>query len=52
MDAENLQTELARLLTLQLKARQNEIFGGLSNAEQAEYESRAERIRELEGGVR
>jgi hypothetical protein len=40
-----------RLLKSQLKTRENEVFGGLSYAEQAEYDSRAERIRELEKGA-
>ena len=47
MDEENPQSELAGLLQEQIKARQREVFGGLSHAEKAEYNRRAERIREL-----
>jgi hypothetical protein len=51
MEDETPHDELVRLLTSQLKTRENEVFGGLSYAEQAEYDSRAERIRELEKGA-
>jgi len=42
--------ELMRLRETQPKALQNEVYGGLSHAEKAEYNRRAERIRELEKG--
>jgi hypothetical protein len=48
MEQESPHPELMRLLREQLRARQNEIYGGLSQAEQAEYNTRAKRIRELE----
>jgi hypothetical protein len=48
MKQESPHSELMRLLREQLRARQNEIYGGLSRAEQAEYNTRAQRIRELE----
>jgi hypothetical protein len=51
MEDETPHDELVRLLKSQLKTRENEVFGGLSYAEQAEYDSRAERIRELEKGA-
>jgi hypothetical protein len=40
--------ELVRLRKTQIKAVQNEVYGGLSQLEKAEYNRRAERIRELE----
>jgi hypothetical protein len=45
---ENPKAELARLLRQQRQARQDEVFGGLSHTEQAEYDSRAKRIHELD----
>jgi hypothetical protein len=45
---ENPKSELTRLLKQQRQARQDEVFGGLSDAEQAEYDSRTRRIRELD----
>jgi NAD(P)-dependent dehydrogenase (short-subunit alcohol dehydrogenase family) len=45
---ETPQDELVRLRKTQIKAVQNEVYGGLSQAEKAEYNRRAERIRELE----
>jgi hypothetical protein len=48
MEAENPHSELIRLLKEQNRARQNEVYGGLSQAEQAEYNTRAQRIHELE----
>jgi hypothetical protein len=45
---ETTRSELIRLLKEQNKARQNEIYGGLSRAEQTEYDTRAKRIHELE----
>jgi hypothetical protein len=52
MEDETPRAELMRLLKAQLKARRDEVFGGLSHAEQAEYNRRSERIRELEEGVK
>jgi hypothetical protein len=52
MLAEKLQSELTRLRKEQNKTRHNEVFGGLSSAEQAEYNAKAERIHELEGKIR
>jgi hypothetical protein len=51
MEDETPHDELVRLRKAQIKARQNEVYGGLSHAEQAEYNSRAARIRELEQGA-
>jgi hypothetical protein len=48
MAEEKLQSELTRLRKEQKKARQDEVFGGFSDAEQAEYDENAERICELE----
>ena len=45
------QSELTRLRKEQNKARQNEVFGGLSPAERAEYNEKAERIHELESEI-
>jgi hypothetical protein len=45
-------SELTLLQKEQNKARQDEVFGGLSPAERAEYDGRAERIHELEGEIR
>jgi hypothetical protein len=50
MSHETPHDELKRLREAQIKAVQNEIYGGLSQAEKAEYDNRAERIRELEKG--
>jgi hypothetical protein len=44
----NPHPELTGLQKAQSKARQDEIFGGLSHAEQAEYNSRAKHIHELD----
>ena len=46
------QSELTLLLKDQNKARQDEVFGGLSPAERAEYNGRAERIHKLESEIR
>lgn len=43
--------ELLRLRKLQLKALQNEVYGGLSHQEKAAYNARADRIRELDKGA-
>jgi len=45
---EQPESELKRLRNEQSKARQDEVFGGLSHAERAEYNGKAERIHELE----
>ncbi|MGA8622231.1 MAG: hypothetical protein WB660_27385 [Candidatus Sulfotelmatobacter sp.] len=47
MEKENPQSELSRLRKEQSKARQDEVFGGLSPAERAEYNEKAKRIDEL-----
>jgi hypothetical protein len=47
MEDETLSAELARLRDQQYSARQNEVYGGLSKVEQADYDARAERIYEL-----
>ena len=49
---EKPQFELIRLRKEQNKARQDEVFGGLSPAERAEYNGKAERIHELESDFR
>ena len=49
---EKPQDELALLLKKQRKARQDEVFGGLSKAEQAEFDGRAQRIHALENEMR
>jgi hypothetical protein len=51
MAMEKRETELKRLRTEQNKTRQDEVFGGLSRAEQAEYNRKADRIHELEGKI-
>ncbi|MCU1304318.1 MAG: hypothetical protein JWQ87_4602 [Candidatus Sulfotelmatobacter sp.] len=43
-----LQSELTRLIGDQDKARNDQVFGGLSPAERAEYDRKAERIHDLE----
>lgn len=48
MVEEKPQAELIRLRKEQNKARRDEVFGGLSPAELAEYDGKAERIHELE----
>jgi len=48
MRDENPHSELARLRREQIKTRQDEVFGGLSHAERAEYNRKAKRIHELE----
>ena len=52
MVQKNSQSELKLLLHDQDKARQNEVFGGLSPAERAEFNGRAERIHKLESEIR
>lgn len=46
--AESPKSELARLRKRQRQARQDEVYGGFSKSERAEYDSRAERINELD----
>ena len=48
MESETLQFELKRLRQEQDKARRDEVFGGMTLAEQTTYESKAARIRVLE----
>jgi hypothetical protein len=48
---EKPESELRRLRTEQGKTRRDEVFGGLSRAERAEYDKKAERIRRLEGEI-
>jgi hypothetical protein len=45
---ESPHSELTQLLKAQRKARENEIYGGLSKQERDEYNERAERIHELD----
>jgi hypothetical protein len=47
MEDESLTAELARLRKRQHDIRENEVYGGLSKAERAEYEIGAKRIDEL-----
>jgi hypothetical protein len=51
MAREKPESELKRLRAEQNKTRQDEVFGGLSPAERAEYEEKSERIHELEREV-
>jgi hypothetical protein len=46
--AESPKSELARLRKRQRQAREDEVYGGFSKSERAEYDSRAERINELD----
>jgi hypothetical protein len=48
---EKPEAELKRLLKEQHKARQDEVFGGFSPAERAEYEEKADRIHALESEI-
>jgi hypothetical protein len=48
MANQSLQSELTRLRKQQAKARQDEVFGGFSRAERAEYDARANRIHDVE----
>ena len=52
MEQEKPESELARLRKEQEKTRRDEIYGGLSLAERAEYNRKAERLRALEGTIR
>jgi hypothetical protein len=47
-NGESPKSELARLRKRQRQARQDEVYGGFSKSERAEYDSRAERINELD----
>jgi hypothetical protein len=48
MATEKPESELTRLRKEQNKTQQDEVFGGLSPAERAEYNGKAQRINELE----
>ena len=48
MAVENPKSELARLREEQRQARQDEVYGGFSKSERAEYDTRAQRIHELD----
>jgi hypothetical protein len=48
---EKPESELKRLRTEQEKTRRDEVFGGLSPAERAEYNRKAEQIHRLEGEI-
>jgi len=48
MANQSLQSELTRLRKQQAKAQQDEVFGGFSLAERAEYDARTNRIHDLE----
>ena len=48
MAKEKPESELKRLRTEQDMTRQDEVFGGLSAAEQAAYNGKSERIHELD----
>ena len=48
MEDETPHSELIQLLKAQNRARQNEVFGGLSKQERDEYDCRGMRIHELD----
>jgi hypothetical protein len=48
MEKETPQTEIMRLLREQIQSREEEVFGGLSRAERAEYNRKSARINHLE----
>jgi hypothetical protein len=48
MNKREMQSELTRLRVQQLKARQDEMFGGFSSEEKTAYDTRANRIGELD----
>jgi hypothetical protein len=52
MPHESSQAELARLRKKQGKARQDEVFGGLSPAERVEFDGKTKCINELETELR
>jgi hypothetical protein len=51
MATEKRESELKRLRREQSKTRYDEVYGGLSPAEQAEYNRKSDRIHELEGEI-
>jgi hypothetical protein len=51
MRNETPESELTRLRGEQRETRWDEVFGGLSAAEQSAYEIKADRIHELERGL-
>jgi hypothetical protein len=51
MAKEKPQSELTRLRTEQEKTRRDEVFGGLTPEERAEYKRKSERIYELESEI-
>ncbi len=51
MATEKPQSELTRLRTEQEKTRRDEVFGGLTPAERAEYKRKSERIDKLESEI-
>jgi hypothetical protein len=51
MAREKPESELKRLKQEQNKARQDEVFGGLSPVEWAEFNGRVKRIHELESDI-
>ena len=51
MKNETPESELTRLRWEQRETRRDEVFGGLSAAEQSAYEIKADRIHELERGL-
>jgi hypothetical protein len=51
MATEKRESELKRLRREQSKTRHDEVYGGLSPAEQAEYNRKSDRIHELEGEI-
>jgi hypothetical protein len=51
MAKEKPQSELTRLRMEQNKTRRDEVFGGLTPAERAEYDGKSERIYELESEI-
>jgi hypothetical protein len=52
MSDENPRSELIRLRKAQRKAEQDEIYGGFSKVERAEYDDRGKRIRQLDRQLR
>jgi hypothetical protein len=51
MAKEKPEVELTRLRQEQITTREDEVFGGLSKAEWAEYDGKTERISELESKI-
>ena len=52
MAKEKYESELKRLRSEQNKTRQDEVFGGMSTAERAKYDGKAEQIHRLESEIR